>query len=252
MNEKYYGIKCFSVLPENCHFNRSQVISARYINLFPRLTGHINKYNHNPSFSIRCLIILALIVFIPFTTGCFKDIVSIDLSGIGSKMVINGLVTDTGYNIVAVNRIADYFLNGENPSVPGAKVTFMDNENNTYILDEFKDDPGRYRSREYEGKQGREYRLSVIIEGEEYSAVSKMPDALELDSIWFELEYNRFFKVKCRFTNRTGIKDFCCFAMYNSGYSVFSDFQLYFDREENDGKEITYTFENVGFNLTTT
>ncbi|MCP4727031.1 MAG: DUF4249 family protein [bacterium] len=188
--------------------------------------------------------------------SCYQDVIEIDLSDAGSNIVIKSLLNDQGYNIVQIVRPSDFYTGGDYPPVSDALVILSDDTGNSEVLERVPDDSlGLYQAPTIEGVPGREYTLSVLADNEEYSAVSKMPLPLVVDSIWNEYELDGDPVIKIQFDNRVGIKDHCRFLVYRY-YSADSyenltdeDIFLYYDREENEGEKITYEFDDFWFDV---
>jgi hypothetical protein len=116
-------------------------------------------------------------------SSCEK-IVSIDLNKANPHMVIEGIVTDQQTpDSVVLSKSGDYFEASLTfPPVPNALVTIADNVGAVDTLRQ--DEPGTYRSSTLRGTPGRIYTLTVVAEGNVYSAVSTMPEKVFIDSLY--------------------------------------------------------------------
>ena len=130
------------------------------------------------------LIFLIMITFL--SISCYQDVVDLDLSEFDSQIVIEGIITDEpGPHTVRITKTISYESSRDFPSVSGAEVVISDDSANIETLRAIRS--GTYRTDELQGVPGRTYTLSVSVEGEEYTASCTMPEALELDSITYDI-----------------------------------------------------------------
>ena len=118
--------------------------------------------------------LIFLMILLPPIVSCFRDPVNIDLTDYGPNIVIEGNIADhPGPHSVRISRTAIY--NGQNHfrSVSGAIVTIEDNLGYSIPLQETES--GLYQTAPVKGIPGRTYTLTVIVDGEKYSASSTMP-----------------------------------------------------------------------------
>jgi len=148
--------------------------------------------NNNFRFSKNLLIPLILIpAFISY--NCQK-VVSIDLNAASPKLVIDANVTDQSgpYNVI-LSRSGDYFEPSLTfPPVSNALIIISDDLGR---VDTLKESPtaGIYKSSTLTGQPGRTYLLNVNADGNNYSAISHMPNKVLIDSIFYiKRPNNRF------------------------------------------------------------
>jgi hypothetical protein len=174
-----------------------------------------------------------------YSGSCSIDPVTIDLDNIGPKLIVEGAVTNQpGPYTIQVSEKADYLdLEEEIPLVSGASVRISDNEGNSESLVELE--PGIYRSIVFQGYPGRTYTLNITADGEEYTASSKMPNSVALDSVIFERRsyFTSEYSMKFYFTDHEGIEDYYRFLIYRNGILITDDYYLYSD-EFSDGEQI--------------
>ena len=164
--------------------------------------------------------------------GC-EEVIEINLNSSDPKIVIEGTVTDqVGPYVVKISQTTDYYNPGDYPLISGADVTISDNYGNTDRLVETES--GIYQTDSLQGIPGRTYSLHVELNGESYTAVSTMPVAIEIDSLYYTQEENGFrkdsdeqYEVTCVFTDRTGTDDFCRLKIYRNnavevGYALYN------------------------------
>jgi hypothetical protein len=159
------------------------------------------------------LIFLSVVV----CTSCFQDVIDIDLSEIDKQIVIQGNVTDQAIPCrVLISKTASIYNASSVQKVSGAIVTISDDTGNSENLNETS--PGVYQTNQLQGDPGRTYTLNVIAEGRQYTASSKMPSPIELDSISCEQESpsSTAYKLSCYFTDQAGIEDYCRIKLFRN------------------------------------
>ena len=113
--------------------------------------------------------------------GCKKEI-QLPLDPNQSILVIDGVVTDqAGPYYVKLTRSLDITNTSAFPSITNALVIMKDNLGVVDTLSHTKQ--GLYQTRKIVGRVGNSYFLEVNVEGKKYSAVSTMPQKVELDSL---------------------------------------------------------------------
>ncbi|MFC1724168.1 DUF4249 domain-containing protein [candidate division KSB1 bacterium] len=190
-------------------------------------------------YKINLLIAVTFLLMCLYVGSCNLEPIAIDLENIGPKIIIEGAVTNQpGPYTIQISEKADYLdLAEEIPLVSGADVRISDNEGNSETLVELS--PGIYRTVLFQGYPDRTYNLRVFSDGNEYTASSKMPVSVLLDSLVFERrsyvtsEYN----MKFYFTDREGREDYYRFLIYRNGILITEDYYLYSD-EFSDGEQI--------------
>lgn len=113
-------------------------------------------------------------------TSC-KKIIEVDTDNAEPQIVIEGRIEDRLVEQkIIISKTVGYDEKGIYPKVSGATVRVSDSGGNTYIFTE--KEPGTYVNR-MRGVSGATYHLDVTAEGKNYSANSKMPNLVKLDSI---------------------------------------------------------------------
>jgi len=127
-------------------------------------------------------ILLLSIFFLGFFTSCEK-VIELDLNTSSSQMVIEGNIYDEpGPYTVKISRSVNIDEPSVYPAVKGATVTISDNAGNTQVLAE--KDSGVYQTSTLQGVPGRTYTLSVEVDGQIYTAISTMPDGVNIDTLY--------------------------------------------------------------------
>lgn len=182
----------------------------------------------------RIFVILLLLL----TSSCYEDIIDIDLSDYSDTIVIEGIISNRpGPHSVRISKARYIFDEWESPIVSNAHVTISDDQGNIDMLEEVE--PGLYQTNSITGVPGRAYTLSVIVDGEEYTATSAMPQPIELELLRFE-RFSSFtpeYNLICSFSDREGIDEYCRINFFRNGYYLDNDMILY-QGEYTDGEEI--------------
>jgi hypothetical protein len=128
-------------------------------------------------------ILLMIITALTFT-ACEK-VINVDLKNAEAKTVIEGIVDNSGNPAkVIISKSVSFSSANTYPPVTGAVVKITDNLGNTFALTESP--AGTYTNAALIGVVGRSYTLNVTAEGKNYTAVSIMPQRVNLDSIFQE------------------------------------------------------------------
>src|SRR3989339_811109 len=114
-------------------------------------------------------------------TSC-EETIDLDLDQVRERIVIEGIVSDKpSVSNVRISFTQSIYENSAVKKAGGAVVTLSDDAGNSELLQEVQ--PGKYAPTRMTGSVGREYRLTVTFEGTDYSAVSRMPGSMSLDSV---------------------------------------------------------------------
>lgn len=127
-----------------------------------------------------CKLIAVTVLFIFTAYSCEKEI-DVDLRTVPPRIVIEGMVPQNTLAMVRVSQTLDFSDNSGYPFLKGAIVKISDDAGNSEILEQ--DNTGWYVAQELKGEEGRTYSLSVNYEGKEYTATSRMPKQVKIDSL---------------------------------------------------------------------
>lgn len=183
----------------------------------------------------RLLLPLVLLVF----TACEK-VLDIDLKDAPPRVIIEANLSDQpSPHQVLVSRSVGFNDPNQFPQVSGARVILSDNAGLADTLTEVA--PGRYETRQFQGQPGRTYTLKVTINGEEYLAVSTMPQPVPImniavESFRFDPERK---SVKFEFQEPGGVKNYYR-ALYTVNDTLSTQLNIFSD-EFNDGKFVDET-----------
>lgn len=115
-----------------------------------------------------------------FGLGC-EDVIDIDLNDATPQLVIVGEVSNRLEDQqVTISRTVAFSTDNPFDPVSGAEVTVFDEDGRLFEL--IEQAPGRYRSK-FKGQVGHQYQLRVRVEGKEFTATSRMPESVLVDSI---------------------------------------------------------------------
>jgi hypothetical protein len=128
--------------------------------------------------------IFCLLIFVFLFCRCEKPI-DVDLNSSDPRIVIEGAISDVpGDYHVKLTRSVNFDESNDFPVVSGALVKLSDDAGNTEALMETS--AGVYSVTKVQGVPGRTYTLQVIDDGKVYTAISKMPLPVKIDSVIIE------------------------------------------------------------------
>ncbi|HMH21861.1 MAG TPA: DUF4249 domain-containing protein [Puia sp.] len=117
-------------------------------------------------------------------SGC-KKVIQVDLNNAAPQIVIEGEITNLpGPYLVKISKTVNFSVSNVFPPVSGAIVQLTDS-NNGLIAHMTETSPGTYSANLFGGVPLHTYKLSVSVEGKEYTASSTMPQPVTLDSVTF-------------------------------------------------------------------
>lgn len=125
-----------------------------------------------------------LILVLLIVTSCQK-VIDVKLNNEAPQYVIQGEITDgPGPYFVTISRTKNFSANNTFDKVSGAQVMISDNTANvTETLNETS--PGFYQTSLIGGVPGHTYHLSVVINGQTFSATSTMPaQTVNIDTLY--------------------------------------------------------------------
>ncbi|MDP4265708.1 MAG: DUF4249 domain-containing protein [Bacteroidota bacterium] len=123
-----------------------------------------------------------LIVSMAVFSSCQK-VIHIDLNSAEKKYVIEAIITDQpGTAQVLITQTKNFEEDNNFPGISGAIVTISENGGNPVTLTESS--PGKYEATTLTGTSGKTYSLSVSAGGKTFTAVSTMPQKVNLDTIF--------------------------------------------------------------------
>ena len=131
---------------------------------------------------MKQLKIFLLIFFISTILFSCQKVIDLNLGNNSGLLVIEGNITDQlGPQYIKLSTNVNFTSTNTYPPVTGAAVVVTDSKGNTY---NFQEGPaGTYFNENIQGLADTTYTMYVTTSGKTYTAVSKMPKAVSLDSI---------------------------------------------------------------------
>ena len=127
------------------------------------------------------------ILFVLIFSSCEK-VIDLKLNDAEKKYVVESVITDqAGTAKVLITETKDCDEDNNFPGISGATVTIKETGGATTTLTETS--AGKYESPALTGISGKTYQLSVNIAGKTFSAVSTMPQKVDLDTIYTTDEF---------------------------------------------------------------
>ena len=124
---------------------------------------------------------IKLLICLPILSSCTK-VIDLKLGSNTGELVIEGNLTNIiGPQYVKLSTNVPFTNTNTYPPVTGAAVTITDQAGNSYPLAEAA--PGTYSVNGLGGYAGNTYTMKVISNSKIYTAYSKMPAAVALDSL---------------------------------------------------------------------
>ena len=167
--------------------------------------GTITLFVSFISFSIlwKRKILLCLLWLILFAVSCTKPI-TIDTGDFDKKIVIEGYIENDDYahviltrnlpffGTITLNNLKDIFLSEDDAIVivsDGTEADTLQYETDSLVLQgKMVWPPVRFKGHKIIGEVGKSYKLTVIYEGNEYTATTSIVTPYYADTIWFALE----------------------------------------------------------------
>jgi hypothetical protein len=154
---------------------------------------------------LYCLIIVAF-------CSCQK-VIDLNLKNSDIKYVVEGIITnEPGVCKVILTQSKPFYENNQFPTVSGATVTIKDNDVE-FSLPETQ--PGVYETSSINGTPGHVYELSVAIDNNVFTATSKMPLPVLLDTLYISNgPYGQFKFATVGYTDPMGVSNNYRFVQY--------------------------------------
>lgn len=194
-----------------------------------------SNISNRASFFVMMLVIFSL-------WGCTK-IIEVNLNDADPQVVIEANVQNTpGPYYVQISKTVNFSASNQFPPITGAKVIIQD------ITGGVKDtltelQQGLYMTQRLTGVAGRTYQLDVTAGGKNFTAVSKMPAAAQLDSVSFEKISRPGSKTDwyavINYQDPAGINNYYLFTLFVNGRRINNTF-VYDDRFT-DGRYVSRT-----------
>ncbi|MFD2163316.1 DUF4249 domain-containing protein [Paradesertivirga mongoliensis] len=118
-----------------------------------------------------------------FLFASCEKVLDVELKDAAPIIVIEGVVTNRADSqIVKINRSVPFGEPNVFPDVTGALVTIKENPSGRVVTIRERR-PGYYMARNFTGRSGSTYELTVDVDGKIYTASSRMPNQVSIDSL---------------------------------------------------------------------
>lgn len=163
------------------------------------------------NYKINIIIVLSILIL----SSCRK-VIELDLKENEPKYVIEGIITnEPGVCRVLISQSKNFYENNQFTGISGALVKIKDNGNEFTLTETSK---GLYESMLINGTPGHIYELTVLIDVEIFTATSKMPQPVSLDTLYISAgPFGRFKFPVISYTDPAGINNGYRFEQYLNG-----------------------------------
>lgn len=190
--------------------------------------------------------ILFLVLFGIFLSSC-EDVIDVKLNNTEPRIVIEAKLYDQFQPAtVIITKTSNFFDTLTFNTVSDAEVEISDNEGNTTVIPE-TDTAGVY-SEIFFGEIGKTYTLTVITDGNTYTATAKMKPPIIIDSLYAKYRLNPLPYQEDGYDIFCQIKDSANFNQY-AKLEIFKNqkpsIEIYlFEDTYTDGNDFDYKFYN--------
>ena len=164
-----------------------------------------------------------LILFMLFGFFSCQEVVTVNLSSVTPKVVVEGGLTNRpGPYTIKLSTTTNYFSPQSVNRLSGAKVAIADNSGQSDTLRETA--PGVYVTSTIRGTSGKTYFLTVNASGQKYTASAFMTDTVRIDSLSYAVRPprpgdngNPSYSFTCSFTDPPAPGNHYGFRLYRNG-----------------------------------
>ncbi len=161
--------------------------------------------------------IFILFAFLFLFSACEK-VITLDLKDAQPKVIIEGFIdnadTHSAYSVV-VSHTNTFYSEGANVPISNAQVIVEDID--AHVKDTLIEAAkGVYKTQKIKGQVGHTYTLQVNVQGTTYTAISKMPNPVSLDSLYYQkiqIVNTAFVQAVPVFQDPKGVENFYLFAI---------------------------------------
>jgi hypothetical protein len=185
------------------------------------LSLSLSTFNPIKSIAMKTIESIIKIVVVALTLFLVSCEEKIDLSIVNEaprKLVVDGMITtDTTSHVVKLSYTGGFYLDGQTSRATGAKVVILDDQGNTFNLQEKS--PGMYFTEtNVFGQVGVEYTLSIDLEGDRYEATSTMQRVTPIDSLlWRWDNFKQSYRILLYGQEPVGKGDFYMWHLEKNG-----------------------------------
>ncbi|GGA99441.1 DUF4249 family protein [Puia dinghuensis] len=134
---------------------------------------------------------IGLLLILTVTVAACKKVINVNLNKAEPQIVIEGEVTNNRVPyLVRISKTVNFSASNVYPPVTGATVIITDSTAGVTEQLLPSPDSGSYYTRLIKGVPKHTYSLNVTVDGKQYTAVSRMPAPVRLDSVTFALNFD--------------------------------------------------------------
>jgi hypothetical protein len=208
-------------------------------------------YTKAASSSMKKALIYSLLLI---TVAACDEAVVLDLEETTPKVVIEGQVTDhTGYQFVKVSKSSGFYTTGKTPRITDATIVVEDDLGNRFDFvhnpRNHADSAGYYLPQvPFVGAIDRTYTLTVVAEGQTYTATDKLNSITTIDKLEYRIDEDeredpedpgRFYEVLLFVKEPKETRDYYLFKTYrNDSLTYNTETDVYYADDELVGESI--------------
>lgn len=179
-----------------------------------------------------------------------EDVINVNLKDISPRLVVQGSVNNLSDTIrVSLHKSTDYFTPSNIDPVTNAIVSVSSSDGNLYQLANVSN--GVYVINNISALPGDIFTLHIALDGVNYTAVSKMPNLVKIDSAYITKNSDRFNenRININITDPAGVENFYRVRVFRNDTLLNSNrFALYSDKYF-DGKSTTIDVNSRRFGI---
>lgn len=200
---------------------------------------------------IRIRNVVAIFTII-LLTAC-EEVIDIDLNSSDPVLVAEGVIDNESPAWIRLTYTTDYFETEQAKFEQGASVIISDNSGNSETLEYVSD--GLYQGVNLIGINNDQYTITIIIDGVEYKASSKLFPPSEILSVSFEKNENQrpgqdeSYIITIHFTDDPSTNNYYLFKYWINGEVETNSYYLVDDAYYENTGEIEYSPTRLIFEL---
>ena len=218
------------------------------------LNLHLISINlHKSLFFLNNLLLLLCVIYLFILPGC-ERVIDVDLNDASPQIVIEGNLSYNDAELeVQISKTGSYFSTTSTEKVDNANVYLEHGDGTRAEAEAFGQ--GVYKIENYPLQHGKEYRLFIESEGQNYEAKSTLYPSVKIDSLGFEYQQDvRFFEGGYRlllyFSDSFDEENYYRIKVYKNGELLNDvDDLIVFDDSGLNGKGIQVTLRRQLFDM---
>ncbi len=169
---------------------------------------------------------MTLLLFILLGMYSCQEVITVNLNSVSAKVVVEGNINNApGPYTIKLTNTTNYFDPSSVSYLSGASVTIADNAGHSETLQESS--PGNYVTSTLVGTIGRTYYLTIVANGQTYTASSIMADTVRIDSMSYALRLPRpgstappSYSLTCSYTDPASTINYYGFRLWRNGLII--------------------------------